>query len=159
MIERTLVLIKPDGVSRALVGRIIQRFEDVGLKIIGMKMKWADRDFAKKHYSAHVGKPFYQPLEDFITSGPIVAMVLEGPHAVEIVRKMVGGTEPRSSTPGTIRGDFALHSYQFADEKKISIMNLVHASTTSDEAKVEIGIWFSKGELHSYKVAHEIFTQ
>ncbi len=158
MIERTLVLIKPDGVSRALVGRIIQRFEDVGLKLIAMKMKWADRDFAKKHYKAHIGKPFYQPLEDFLTSGPVVAMVLEGPHAVEIIRKMVGGTEPRSSAPGTIRGDFALHSYQFADAKKISIMNLIHASGTSDEAKIEINVWFAPEELHSYKVTHEVFT-
>jgi len=90
MIERTLVLVKPDGVQRALIGRIIQRFEDAGLKIVGMKMKWVDADFAKKHYAGNVGKKFYQFLENFIISGPVIAMVLEGVDAINVTRKITG---------------------------------------------------------------------
>ena len=157
-IERTLVLIKPDGVQRALMGRIIQRFEDAGLKMVGMKMKWIDRDFAKRHYSAHVGKAMYPGLENFIVSGPVLAMVIEGISAVEMVRKMVGSTEPKSATPGTIRGDFAQHSYQYADAKGIAIKNLIHASGNVSEAKFEVSLWFSDDELHTYKTVHEIHT-
>jgi nucleoside-diphosphate kinase len=99
MIEKTLVLIKPDGVQRSLAGEIITRFEKVGLKIIGMKMVWVNREFAKKHYKAHVDKPFYAGLESMITEGPVIAIVLEGIHAVELVRKIVGPTEPKSALP------------------------------------------------------------
>ena len=158
MIERTLVLVKADGVQRALIGRIIQRFEDVGLKIVGMKMKWVDRDFAKKHYSNLVGKKFYPDLENYITEGPVVAIVIEGIQAVEAVRKMVGSTEPKSSQPGTIRGDFAHHSYAYADEKGIAIKNLIHASGNLEEATYEVKLWFASDELHTYKTVHEMHT-
>lgn len=158
MIQRTLVLIKPDGVQRALIGRIIQRFEDVGLKIIGMKMVWVDSDFAKKHYSEHVQKDFYKSLEEFITLGPVVAMVIEGVYAIEVVRKLVGPTEPRSAPPGTIRGDFAHMSYDFSDSKGIGLKNIIHASSSEEDAKREISLWFSDDELHSYKVVHEIHS-
>ena len=159
MIQKTLVLLKPDAVERALIGRIIERFENAGLKIIGMKLVWVDKDFSKKHYSAHVGKKFYQPLEDFIVSGPVVAMVLEGIEAVELVRKMVGPTEPKTAAPGTIRGDFAHHSYKYADTKGISIKNLIHASGTVEEAEVEVKLWFNPQEMHSYQAVHEKHTR
>ncbi|MBS3108182.1 nucleoside-diphosphate kinase [Candidatus Woesearchaeota archaeon] len=156
MIERTLVLVKPDGVQRALVGRIIQRFEDAGLKIVGMKMKWVDADFAKKHYAGNVGKKFYQFLENFIISGPVIAMVLEGVSAVEVVRKLVGVTEPKGSAPGTIRGDFAHTSYDHADENKKSISNLIHASGNKEEAIAEVMLWFTEKEMHTYRTVHEV---
>jgi nucleoside-diphosphate kinase len=159
MIEQTLVLIKPDGIERALAGRIISRFEDVGLKIVAMKMIRVDSDFSKKHYSDHVKKPFYAGLEKFITTGPVLAFVLEGVHAVELVRKLVGPTEPKAAQPGTIRGDFAHHSYAFADKKGIAIKNLIHASGNQKDAKREIALWFSGDELHSYKTVHEGHTQ
>jgi nucleoside-diphosphate kinase len=158
MIEKTLVLIKPDGVQRSLAGEIITRFEKVGLKIIGMKMVWVNKEFAKKHYKAHVDKPFYAGLESMITEGPVIAIVLEGIHAVELVRKIVGPTEPKSALPGTIRGDYAHVSYSYADKKGIAIKNLVHASANNDEAKAEIEIWFKKEELHSYRTVHEVHT-
>ncbi len=155
MIERSLVLIKPDGVERGLIGKIISRFEDAGLKIAGMKMVWVDKEFSKKHYKAHINKPFYSGLEEFITSGPVVAMVIEGISAVETVRKIVGSTEPKSAQPGTIRGDFAHHSYSYTDKKGIAIKNLIHASGTKEEAKSEISLWFKEEEIHDYKTVHE----
>ncbi|MBI5390102.1 nucleoside-diphosphate kinase [Candidatus Woesearchaeota archaeon] len=156
MIERTLVLIKPDGVQRSLTGELIQRFERVGLKIVGMKMAWVDKAFSQKHYAAHVKKPFYAGLEKMITEGPVIAMVFEGIHAVELVRKIVGPTEPRKAPPGTIRGDYAQHSYEYADKKGIAIKNLIHASGTKDEADVEVALWFKNNELHSYKTVHDV---
>lgn len=155
LIERTLVLLKPDAVQRSLVGNILTRFENSGLKFVGMKMVWVDTDFSKKHYSDHIEKPFYKPLEAFITEGPVIAMVLEGINSVEIVRKMVGSTEPRKALPGTIRGDLAHHSYEYADKKGIAIKNLIHASDTSENAKKEVALWFSPKELHTYKTVHE----
>ncbi len=155
MIERTLVLVKPDGVQRSLIGEIISRFEKRGLKIIGMKMLWVDKDFAKKHYSEHVGKKFYPLLESFITSAPVVAMVVEGVKAVDLVRKIVGATEPKSAELGTIRGDYAHVCYEYADFKKMSIKNLVHASGTKEEAEKEIMLWFGIDEVYSYKTAHD----
>lgn len=156
MIERTFVAIKPDGVQRGIIGRIIERFENAGLKIVGMKMKWVDRDFAKKHYQAHVGKKFYKGLEDFIVEGPVLAMVLEGINAVELVRKIVGPTEPKQAMPGTIRGDFAQHSYEWADKKGIAIKNLIHASGNKEEAEYEANLWFSMDEVYNYKTVHEM---
>lgn len=158
MLERSLVLLKPDAVQRNLSGRIISRFEDAGLKIVGMKMIWVSNDFAKKHYAAHVKKSFYPGLEKFITAGPVIAMVIEGLHAVEAVRKIVGPTEPRTAPPGTIRGDFAHHSYEFTDKKGIAIKNLIHASGTKEEAKTEVELWFKPEEIHSYKTVHEEHT-
>lgn len=158
MIQKTLVLIKPDGVQRGLIGRIISRFEDAGLKIAGMKMVWINKDFAKKHYSAHVGKSFYEGLEKFITSGPVVAMVIEGIEAIEVVRKIVGSTEPKKAMPGTIRGNFAHHSAAYTNTKNKAIANLIHASGTVEEAKQEINLWFKPEEIHMYKTVHEQHT-
>lgn len=155
MIERTLVLVKPDGVQRGLVGEIISRFEKRGLKIVGMKMMWIDRDFSKKHYAAHLDKKMYPMLEEFITSAPVVAIVIEGIHAVESVRKVVGSAEPKSAPLGTIRGDYAHVSYDYADKKKISIKNLVHASGSREEAKQEVSLWFGVDELYAYKASHD----
>ena len=159
MIERSLVIIKPDGVQRGLMGRILERFENAGLRIIGMKMMRIDKTFARKHYAAHVSKPFYKGLEDFIVEGPVLAFVIEGVHAVEATRKLVGSTEPLKAAPGTIRGDFATHSNEYANLKKISVKNLIHASSTAEEAKNEIALWFKKDELHSYSNAHEKHTR
>lgn len=154
-VERTLVLFKPDAVQRSVVGEILQRFERVGLKIVGMKMVWADKDFSQKHYAEHVAKSFYKGLEDVITAGPVVALVLEGIEAIALVRKMVGSTEPKSSAPGTIRGDYAHVSYGYADAKGIGIKNLIHASANADDAKKEVALWFTDKELHSYATVHD----
>lgn len=155
MKEKTLVLIKPDGVQRSLSGRIISRFEDAGLKIIGMKMTWVDAEFSKKHYKAHIDKPFYPGLEAMITEGPVIAMVIEGLHVIELVRKIVGPTEPKTAQPGTIRGDFSHHSYEYTDSKGIAIKNLIHASGTKDESAAEIELWFNDKEIHEYQTVNE----
>jgi len=155
MIERTLVLVKPDGVQRGLIGEIIKRFEQRGLKIAGIKMVWVDRDFAKKHYSEHVGKKFYALLEEFIISAPVVAMVIEGIHAIETVRKIVVSTEPKSAPIGTIRGDYAHVSYEYADHKGMSIKNLVHASGNKADAEKEVALWFGADELFNYERAED----
>lgn len=160
MIERTLVLIKPDGVQRALMGRIIQRFEDAGLKFVGMKMSWANKEHALKHYTEDIAKRRGQAVRDnlieFITNGPVLAFVIEGINAIENTRKIVGGTEPKSAAPGTIRGDFAHISYGYADNQNIAIKNLIHASADAQDAKNEIALWFKEDELHSYNTVHDI---
>ena len=156
--EKTLVLIKPDGVERALAGEILTRFEKVGLKIAGVKMVWVDKEFSQKHYSAHVEKPFYAGLENFITSGPVIALCLQGLHAVELVRKLVGPTEPKSAASGTIRGDYSHHSYAYTDQKGIAIKNLIHASGEIEEAEQEVALWFTPEELHDYNSVHEKHT-
>jgi nucleoside-diphosphate kinase len=138
--ERTLVLIKPDGVQRLLVGRIVGRFEERGLKIVGLKLVNVDRAFAERHYAVHLHKPFIEGLLAFITSGPIVAMVLEGPQAIAVVRSMVGATRPAEAAPGTIRGDWALETAQ----------NLIHASDGPETATAEVALWFGAGELLEY---------
>jgi nucleoside-diphosphate kinase len=161
MIERTLVLLKPDAVARGLMGRVIQRFEDAGLKMVGMKMVWMDKEFGKKHYfdvAERRGEKVLDALLNFMTAGPVLAMVIEGVHATEVVRKMVGGTEPKMAQPGTIRGDFAHHSYAHTDNQGVAIKNLVHASGNAKEAEYEIKLWFKDNELHSYKTVHEIHT-
>ncbi|MEM2115556.1 MAG: nucleoside-diphosphate kinase [Candidatus Woesearchaeota archaeon] len=155
MIERTLVLIKPDGIERGLIGKIIERFENVGLKIVAAKMVKIDQEFARKHYWEHVEKPFYQFIEKYITSGPVLALVLEGLHAVEVVRKLVGPTEPRKAQPGTIRGDFSHVSYAYADNKKMAVKNLIHASDSLENAKYEISLWFKPEEIIEYESVHE----
>ena len=158
MKEQTLVLLKPDAVKRGLMGRIISRFEDAGLKIIGAKMVWIDEDFGKKHYAdvaQRRGEKVLKVLLKFMTTGPILALCIEGINAVENVRKIVGGTEPKSALPGTIRGDFAHHSFKYTDELNKAIENLVHASGNVAEAEVEIKLWFNSKELHSYKTVHE----
>lgn len=161
MIEKTLVLLKPDAVQRGLIGEIINRFEKAGLKIIGMKMNQVDNEFAAKHYfdvEQRNGKKIFDNNVKFLTEGPIIAMCLEGVHAINIVRKMVGPTEPKSALPGTIRGDYAHVSYDYANSKDIVAKNLIHASASKEDAKKEVGLWFSKGELHNYKTVHEKHT-
>ena len=155
MIQRTFVALKPDAVQRQIVGQIITRFERVGLKIVGLKMVWVDKEFAKKHYAEHVGKSFYKFLEKMITEGPVIAMVLEGVEAVSVVRKLVGPTEPSKALPGTIRGDFAMHSYEHADSEGSAVKNVIHASDSVESAKREIALWFSDSELFDYHTVHE----
>lgn len=140
MTERTLVLVKPDGVQRLLVGRIVGRFEERGLKIVGLKLVRVDRSLAERHYAVHAGKPFFEGLLAFITSGPLVAMVLEGPQAIAVVRSMVGATRPAEAAPGTIRGDLALETAQ----------NLIHASDGPETAAAEVALWFGADELLAY---------
>jgi nucleoside-diphosphate kinase len=155
MIERSLAIIKPDGVERGLVGEIIRRFENAGLKIIGMKMVWIDDKFAEKHYGAHKTKPFFKELVEFITEGPVVAIVVEGVHSVENVRRLVGPTSPHEAAPGTVRGDYAHLSMAYASKMGLGGKNIIHASGTKKEADEEIKLWFTKEELHSYKTVHE----
>ena len=140
MTERTLVLIKPDGVQRLLAGRILARYEERGLKLVGLKLVRVERELAERHYSAHREKPFFAGLVDFITSGPLVAAAVEGPNAIAVVRAMNGATRPHEAAPGTIRGDYALETAQ----------NLVHASDSPETAAAELGLWFSNAELVSY---------
>jgi nucleoside-diphosphate kinase len=139
--ERTLVLIKPDGVQRLLAGRILARYEERGLKLVGLKLMTVSRDVAERHYAVHREKPFFGGLVDFITSGPLVAAVLEGPNAIAIVRAMNGATRPHEAAPGTIRGDFALETAQ----------NLVHASDSAETAASELALWFRDEELVGYE--------
>jgi len=157
--ERTLVLIKPEGVQRGIIGKILTRFEDAGLKVIGLKMHWADKEFAKKHYTEDVekrrGKEVRDRLLNYLAEGPVIAIALEGVNAIENTRKIVGGTEPKSAPPGTIRGDFAHVSFAYADDKKIVVKNIIHASSNEKDAKNEINLWFNKKELHSYKTFHD----
>lgn len=163
MIERSLVLVKPDGVKRALIGEIIKRFEQRGLRIAGMKLIHIDKEFAKKHYTEDIakrrGEKVRNWLLDYITEGPVVALCLEGVNAVELVRKIAGPTEPKEAVPGTIRGDFAHVSYSYADRNKKPIKNLIHASGSKEEAEAEVGLWFSESELFDYKTSNhdEIF--
>ncbi len=159
MIEKTLVLVKPDGVQRGLIGDIVKRFEQRGLKIVGMKMVWVDKKFAEKHYTEDIekrrGKRVREMLLDLLVEGPVVAMAVEGIHAIEVVRKIVGDTEPLKALPGTIRGDFAHHSFDFCNEKDIVVRNLIHASSNNEDAKNELALWFKASELHSYHRAEE----
>ncbi|MEK6961042.1 MAG: nucleoside-diphosphate kinase [Nanoarchaeota archaeon] len=162
MTERTLVLVKPDAVQRGLIGEIIKRFESAGLKIVGMKMKWADRKFAMAHYTEDIAKRRGEKVREqnieFITSGPVVAICIEGVNAIENVRRLVGVTEPKSAAPGTIRGDYSHMSYAHADKKGVVIKNVIHASSDENDAKHEVALWFTPDELHTYKNVHEAHT-
>lgn len=140
MTERTLVLLKPDAVQRLLVGELIARFEARGLKIVGLKLVAVSQDLAERHYAVHRDKPFFRGLVEFITSSPLVAMALEGPKAISVVRAMIGSTRPHEAAPGTIRGDLALETAQ----------NLVHASDGPETAEAELALWFDSTELHGY---------
>ena len=140
-LERTLLLVKPDGVQRLLVGRVLARFEERGLKLIGLKLVHVDRALAEEHYAVHRERPFFKGLCDFITSGPLVAAALEGPNAIAIVRAMNGATRPHEAAPGSIRGDLAVETAQ----------NLVHASDGPDTAAAELALWFRTEELLSYE--------
>lgn len=182
--ERTLVIVKPDGIQRALIGEIIKRYERTGLKLVALKMLVPTEKMVEEHYlldpnwkknvgekaiSSYLKKgetpPSTDPIEvadsvvvslkKYMTSGPVIAMIWEGGHAVELVRKITGGTEPRSAGVGTIRGDFVLDSYQMADTDTRAIRNLIHASGTVPEAEMEIPHWFKNEEIINYRVAHE----
>ncbi|MEP7361490.1 MAG: nucleoside-diphosphate kinase [Chloroflexota bacterium] len=140
MTERTLILIKPDGVQRLLIAKIIDRYEARGLRIVGMKMLHADRALAEQHYAVHREKPFFAGLVEFITSSPLVAMCVEGPNAVAVCREINGKTRPHEAAPGSIRGDLALDTGH----------NLVHASDSIDNAAAELALWFKPTELLDY---------
>jgi nucleoside-diphosphate kinase len=140
VIERTLVLVKPDGVQRQLTGRILARYEERGLKVVGLKLVQVDRVLAERHYDAHREKAFFTGLVEFITSAPLVALALEGPNAISVVRAINGATRPHEAAPGTIRGDFALETAQ----------NIVHASDGPEAARSELAMWFSDDELLEY---------
>lgn len=143
--ERSLVLLKPDTVQRGLIGELIGRLEDKGLKVAGMKLMEVDEDLAKEHYKEHVEKDFFSDLFDFITSGPIVTMVVEGDQAISVIRKMMGATNPFEADPGTIRGDYGL------DLTK----NLVHGSDSPESADREIDLFFSEEEILDYELTEK----
>jgi nucleoside-diphosphate kinase len=182
--ERTLVLLKPDAIQRALMGEIIMRYERLGLKLVGLKMVVPTAEQVEGHYTLDpnwrrvtgektikgyrdrgLTPPSEDPLEitakilknlkKYLTAGPVIAMVWEGAHAVELVRKVTGGTEPRGAAMGTIRGDFVLDSYVMSDADDRAVRNLIHGSGSVEEANMEIPHWFKKDELVDYKVKHE----
>ena len=154
-VERTFVALKPDAVNRGISGKIIDVFEEAGFKIVGMKMVWADSEILEEHYEEHVDKDFYEGLEEFMSSGPVIAMVLEGVNAVENVRKIVGETDPKDANPATIRGRFAHMSFDHADSSDTLHKNIIHASAEPEEAEKEINIWFDEDEVHEFTQAHE----
>lgn len=182
--ERTLVVIKPDGVQRSLIGEAIRRYEQMGLKLVGIKMLVPTSELAEKHYLADpnwrmtvgektlasyakkgetppsndplvIGNTILEAVKKYMTAGPVVAMVWEGAHAVEVVKKITGGTEPRTSDVGTIRGDFMLDSYPMSDAAGRAIRNLAHISGNVQDAQAEIPLWFKDEELISYKHVQE----
>ena len=162
--EKTLIVLKPDAVQRGIVGEIITRFEKAGLKIVAAKMIQPDVGHYHEHYEtigkviSRRGQQVFDDNLEFMKSGPVVAIVLEGVEAVSLVRKMVGGTEPKSALPGTIRGDYAHMSYEHANKNNVGIPNLIHASGDVEEAKLEIALWFSIEDIHNYSTLHERFT-
>ena len=145
--EQTFVMIKPDGVQRGFIGDIISRFEKKGIKIVAMKLVDVDRKLAEQHYAVHRGKPFFEPTVDYITSSPVVAMVLEGINAIDMVRGMMGKTNPQDAAMGTIRGDYG----QFIGR------NIVHGSDGPETAKKEISLWFTPQEIADYSRIDEIW--
>lgn len=164
-VQKTLVIFKPDTVQRGLVGEILTRFERVGLKIVATKMIAPDKEHYYYHYE-EIGKMVTRRGEhafgvtlDMMVSGPVIAMVFEGVEAVALVRKLVGPTEPKSATPGTIRGDYSHMSFGYADTEGKGIPNLIHASGDEEEAEKEINHWFSEAELYEYQALHEKFTR
>ena len=140
-VERTLVIVKPDGVQRGLVGEIVGRLERRGLKIVAMRLQTVPREVAERHYGEHEGKPFYAGLVEYITSGPVVTLALEGPSAVSVVRSTMGATNPASAAPGTIRADLALSIGR----------NLIHGSDSPESAEREVGIFFGDEVGSSYR--------
>lgn len=182
--ERTLVLIKPDAIQRSLIGEITQRYERIGLKLVGLKLLVPTPELIEKHYTldpewrrvtgektikGYLDKGLEPPLKDpleiterlltrlkkYMTAGPLIAMVWQGAHAVQVVRKITGGTEPLTSDIGTIRGDYVLDSYETSDKDGRSVRNLIHASGSVAEAEGEIALWFAPGELVDYALVQE----
>jgi len=140
VMERTFVMVKPDGVQRAIAGQVVSRFEAKGLKLVAAKLMTIDKALAAKHYGEHIGKPFYEKLVSFITSGPVLAMVWEGEDAISVVRTVVGKTNPKEAGPGTIRGDFGMTTGR----------NIIHASDSPASAEREINLFFAKNEVQDY---------
>jgi nucleoside-diphosphate kinase len=141
-------MVKPDGVLRGQVGEVIKRIEDKGLKISGLKLVWVDREQAEKHYAEHKGQPYFDLLATYVSSAPSVVMVIEGRKAVDVVRRLVGSTDPAEAEPGTMRGDLAI-------ERQTVIFNLVHASDSPEAAEREIGLYFDDSEIHAYSLPSE----
>jgi len=164
-IERSLIVFKPDAVQRGIVGEILNRFEKVGLKIVGAKMLQPSYDHYYHHYEnigkmiSRRGQKAFDVTLSMMNAGPVIAFVLEGVEAVSLVRKMVGATEPKSALPGTIRGDYSHMSFGHADANDVGIPNIIHASGDAAEAELEIAHWFNENELFSYQTASEKFTQ
>ncbi|WP_323702327.1 nucleoside-diphosphate kinase [Mammaliicoccus sp. Dog046] len=146
--ERTFLMIKPDAVQRNLIGEVITRIESKGLKLVAAKLYQADEELAKEHYAEHVEKPFFNKLVNFITSGPVFAMVVEGKDVVEVTRTIVGTTNPTQASPGTIRGDYGIDLGR----------NVIHGSDSNESAEREIGLWFKESELIDYKLNNEIWV-
>jgi nucleoside-diphosphate kinase len=140
-VDRTLIIVKPDGVQRQLIGPIITRLEQRGLKIVALKMMQVSQDLAREHYAIHKGKPFFDPLIEYITSAPVVAMIMEGPNAIEAARATMGATNPVNASPGTIRADYAMEVGR----------NLVHSSDGPETAGAEIALWFNAEEILDYQ--------
>jgi len=143
--DRTFIMVKHDGVQRGLVGEILKRFEQRGLKLAGLKLVQPTRSLIEKHYEEHAGKPFFAGLVDYGTSGPVIAMVWQGFESVKVGRSLTGATKPVESAPGTIRGDYGLHVGR----------NLIHASDSNDSAKREIALWFTEAEVHDWKTCND----
>lgn len=146
--ERTLIILKPDAVQRALVGKILSRFEEKGIQIVGMKMMMITEELAAKHYAPHQGKPFYENLVRFMTSSPVIVMALQGVNVIEVSRKMMGATFGFKAEPGTIRGDYGVSSS----------LNLIHGSDSPESAKNELALWFKPEELQTYDLANRVWT-
>jgi len=165
LIQRSLVVCKPDAVQRGLVGEIVHRFERVGLKIVGMKMVMPGEEQYKEHYEGigemitRRGEEAFRYNLNYMMTGPVVAMVLEGVEAVPLVRKIVGSTEPKAADMGTIRGDFAHMSFGYSNAKQVGVPNLVHASGSEAEAKKEVALWFKPEELFDYSDLNEKYTR
>jgi nucleoside-diphosphate kinase len=145
--ERTLIILKPDAVQRGLVGRILTRFEEKGLQIVGLKQLTISPDLAAKHYAPHKGKPFYEGLVRFMTSSPVVVIALEGQGVIDVARKMIGATFGFKAEPGTIRGDYGVSSS----------FNLIHGSDSPESAKAELALWFAPEELVNYDLANRVW--
>lgn len=160
--QRTLVLLKPDALNRGITGEIITRFERVGAKIVGLKILVSPEDTAKQHYTEDLAKRRGEAVRErmikMLTSGPIVALALEGIEIIEVVRKMIGATEPKAAAPGTIRGDYAHISYGYADAKNVGVFNLIHASDSPENAAAEISVWFKPEELVAHEPAYTKMT-
>ena len=164
-VQKTLIVFKPDAVQRGIVGEILTRFERVGLKIVATKMIAPTKEHYFKHYEeigkmiSRRGQGTFDITLEMMVQGPVIAMVLEGVEAVELVRKLVGTTEPKSAVPGTIRGDFSHMSFGYADNEGKGIPNLIHASGDPEEAEQEISHWFADEELYDYQTLNEKFTR
>ena len=163
--EHTLIILKPDTVQRGIVGEVISRFERAGFKIVGVKMLQPDYEYYFEHYEGigtlktRKGDEIFESTLASMQDGPVIAMVIEGVDAVETVRKMVGDTQPKTASPGTIRGDFAHVSYGQASEVGRGVANIIHASADAGEAAKEVAHWFAGDEIYSYTAVHEQFTQ